>query len=179
MERRTMITLSLAGVLSFLLGDEAGAAETRLIRPPGALQEAEFLAICLRCGQCAQVCPQHAIKIGRGDKGLSIGTPYIEPRSAACDLCMDCIKVCTSKALRNVEKDKVRMGTASVTKEQCLAWQGDECKVCYTSCPFYNRAITLEEHKKPVVDPDVCVGCGICEHVCIVTPAAITVKAGR
>lgn len=174
-----MITLSIAGFLSLLLGEEAEAAAARLLRPPGALPEAEFLATCLRCGQCAQVCPQQAIRIGRGDKGLSIGTPYIEPRSSACDLCMDCSKVCTSKALRAIEKEKVKMGTAVINQDRCLAWQGDECKVCYTSCPFYNRAITLAEHKKPVVNPDVCAGCGICEHVCIVNPAAITVKAGR
>jgi MauM/NapG family ferredoxin protein len=174
-----MITLSIAGLLSFLLGYEGEAAAARLLRPPGALPEAEFLAACLRYGQCAQVCPQQAIQIGRGDKGLTIGTPYIEPRSSACDLCLDCSKVCTSKALRTVEKEKVKMGTAVINQDRCLAWQGDECKVCYASCPFYNRAITLAEHKKPVVNPDVCVGCGICEHVCIVTPATITVKAGR
>jgi ferredoxin-type protein NapG/ferredoxin-type protein NapH len=174
-----MLTLSIGGVLSLLLGDDAGASELRLIRPPGALDETSFLATCLRCGQCAQVCPRHAIKIGKGEKGLSIGTPYIEPRQAACDLCLECIKVCTSRALRPVEKDKVRMGQAVINKDTCLAWQGDECKVCYTSCPFYNCVIKLEEHKRPVVDPDVCVGCGICEHVCIVTPAAATIKAGR
>jgi ferredoxin-type protein NapG/ferredoxin-type protein NapH len=166
--------------MSLLLGGFTdNRPSARLLRPPGALDEPEFLATCLRCGKCAQVCPQKAIKIGQGDKGISIGTPYIVPRQAACDMCLDCIPACTSGALRPVDKPKIRMGLAEVNRETCLAWQGDECKVCYTSCPFYNQAIKLEDHKRPVVNPAVCTGCGICEHVCIVDPAAITVKAGR
>lgn len=170
----------ISGTMSLLLGGmslTSGKAARTFIRPPGALEESMFLSTCLRCGKCAQVCPRKAIIMGRGDKGLSIGTPYIEPRQAACDLCMDCIKVCTSGALRGGERQKVRMGFAEINREQCLAWQGHECKACYTSCPFYNEAIILEGHKLPVVDREKCVGCGICENVCIADPAAITVKA--
>ena len=32
------------------------------LRPPGALQEQQFLAACIKCGQCVQVCPVEAIK---------------------------------------------------------------------------------------------------------------------
>lgn len=180
MERGAKAALIFGGVMSLLLGSFMDAkAKPALIRPPGASDELVFLSTCLRCGKCAQVCPQGAIIIGRGEKGLTIGTPYIEPRRAACDLCMECAKVCTSGALKEVPKEKVRMGLAEINKDTCLAWQGDECKVCYTSCPFYNRAIRLEDHKRPVIDHNVCVGCGICEHVCIVNPPAVTVKARR
>lgn len=174
------MALFMGGILSLVLGGSTDKkAVASLIRPPGALDETMFLATCLRCGKCAQVCPQQAIKIGRGDKGLSIGTPYIVPREAACDLCGDCMKVCTSGALRIVNKKQVRMGQAEIDRDRCLAWQGDECKICYTSCPLYNQAITLENHQRPIVNPDICTGCGICEYVCILSPAAITVKAGR
>ncbi|MFA6019322.1 MAG: 4Fe-4S binding protein, partial [Rhodospirillales bacterium] len=27
------------------------------LRPPGAIDENEFLAACIKCGQCVQVCP--------------------------------------------------------------------------------------------------------------------------
>jgi ferredoxin-type protein NapG/ferredoxin-type protein NapH len=179
MERRVTIGLLFGGLASLLITGftDNKKVSRRLIRPPGALNESEFLATCARCGKCAQVCPLKAIIMGKGDKGVSIGTPYIEPRQAACDLCMDCIPVCPTGALRPVTKEKVRMGTAEINRDTCLAWQGDECKICYTSCPFYNQAIKLEDYKKPVIDTQVCVGCGICERVCITGPASITVKA--
>ena len=180
MERGVKITLFIGGVLSLLLSGFTDAKpQNELLRPPGALAEPEFLATCIRCGKCAMVCPRRAIKIGKGDNGLAIGTPYIVPREAACDLCRECIAVCTSGALRLVEKQNVRMGLAEINQDTCLAWLGDECKLCYTSCPFYNQAIKLKEHKRPVVDKSVCVGCGICEHVCVVEPAAIKIRAGK
>jgi len=33
------------------------------IRPPGALDEHDFLASCIKCGQCVQVCPVEAIHL--------------------------------------------------------------------------------------------------------------------
>lgn len=180
MERRAVIALLTGGVASLFLGWFSDTKPAnKMVRPPGALGESEFLATCLRCGKCAQVCPRNAIIIGRGDKGVSIGTPYIIPRRAACDMCLECIPACSSGALRAVEKDQVRMGLAEIDRTRCVAWQGDECKVCYTSCPFYNKGIILEDHKRPVVDSTVCTGCGICEHVCIIEPAAISVQARR
>ena len=179
MERRAIIGLIFGSLASLLLTGFMGEKKVsrQLIRPPGALDESRFLAACARCGKCAQVCPQKAIVMGKGDKGFSIGTPYIEPREAACDLRLDCIEVCPTGSLRPVIKEKVSMGTAEINHDTCLAWQGDECKICYTSCPFYNQAIKLEDHKRPVVDPAVCVGCGICERVCITEPPSIIVKA--
>ena len=114
MERRAIIGLIFGGLASLLLTGFIGEKRVscQLIRPPGALDESQFLAACARCGKCAQVCPQKAIIMGKGDKGFSIGTPYIEPREAACDLCLDCIEVCPTGALRPVIKEKVSMGTA-------------------------------------------------------------------
>ena len=31
------------------------------LRPPGAIPEHNFLAACIKCGQCVQVCPVEAI----------------------------------------------------------------------------------------------------------------------
>jgi len=179
MERRATIGLlfgSLASLLFTGFYDENKAAKL-LLRPPGALDTGAFLATCIRCGKCAQICPQKAIILGRGEHGLSIGTPYIQPRQGACNLCMDCSKLCPSGALRRVDKEKAHMGTAQINRDTCLAWQGDECKICYTSCPFYNQAILLEDYKRPVVNPAVCAGCGICEQVCITELPSIAVKA--
>ncbi|HMZ02430.1 MAG TPA: 4Fe-4S binding protein, partial [Burkholderiaceae bacterium] len=38
-------------------------AQRQRLRPPGALDEKDFLASCIKCGQCVQVCPVQAIKL--------------------------------------------------------------------------------------------------------------------
>ena len=179
MERRSLVKMLLGGsCLGLLLGSGSfGQTEARLIRPPGAEPEEIFLGTCARCGKCAEICPLGCIKIAHGEQGLSIGTPYIVPVEGYCDLCMKCTEVCTTGALKPVPKEKVRMGLAEIDKDICLARKGEDCRVCHAACPFYDKAIKLENYKYPTVDPDYCTGCGRCENVCIASPQkAVTVK---
>jgi len=70
------VSLSLAGLLPVVQGRSAR------LRPPGALKttldEQEFFASCIKCGQCVQVCPVNAIKLADLDEGVGIGIPYID-----------------------------------------------------------------------------------------------------
>ena len=177
MERRTFLKMIFGGgLLGFLFGAGKGEAE-KLLRPPGAVPEEEFLATCARCGKCAEICPVGCIKIAHGEQGLAIGTPYIVPIEQPCKLCMRCTHVCTTGALRHIKKSEVRMGLAEINKDLCLARQDHDCRVCHTACPQYNKAIWLEKNKYPTVNPDFCTGCGMCEYVCIASPQkAIRVK---
>ena len=53
----------------------------RYLRPPGALPDKEFLARCIRCGQCGEICPNKAINFFDFEDGVtSFNTPYILPR---------------------------------------------------------------------------------------------------
>ncbi len=70
------------------------------IRPPGAVEELEFLSKCIRCGKCLEICLYNAIELAAGDKSVSVGTPFIVPRNAPCYLCMRCIEVCPTGALQ-------------------------------------------------------------------------------
>lgn len=75
--------------------------ETRL-RPPGALEEDDFLASCIKCGQCVQVCPVQALKLADIGDGYGLGAPYIDARTQACDFSCDaaqCILACPTGAL--------------------------------------------------------------------------------
>lgn len=74
----------------------------RRLRPPGALDEHDFLASCIKCGQCIQVCPVSALKPADVFDGFGIGAPLIEPRAQSCDFSCDvgqCILACPTGAL--------------------------------------------------------------------------------
>lgn len=153
----------------------------RYLRPPGALKEADFIKRCIRCNQCAEVCPNNCIKFFAGENGLeSHGTPYISPREKACILCMKCGDVCPTGAIKPVKRElepivqEVNMGIARVDKQLCLSWQGKSCGVCYRACPLQDKAIKVGFMEQPEV-LDACVGCGLCESSCIQIPQAIKV----
>jgi ferredoxin-type protein NapG/ferredoxin-type protein NapH len=175
MERRTFIRLLAGGsLLGLFLGTAKGQTEP-LLRPPGAVGDLEFLAICARCGKCAEVCPLGCIRIAHGEQGLSLGTPYMNPLDHPCDLCMKCVNVCSTGALKPVAQEQVRMGIAVIDPSLCIARRDDDCQTCYRTCPQYGKAIKLEKRKYPIIDPDFCTGCGMCEHVCLGNPKAVHV----
>lgn len=77
-------------------------AKKARLRPPGALNEHDFLASCIKCGQCVQVCPVQAIKLADLVDGFGVGVPHIEAREQACDFSCDagqCILACPTGAL--------------------------------------------------------------------------------
>ncbi len=151
------------------------------LRPPGAIAEADFVKACIKCNQCAQVCPYGSIKMAHIEWGDKFGTPMVFPKQMPCYLCMKCPPVCPSGALDHSlkQKDKVRMGVAVIDESKCLPYQGVICRACFERCPMYRQAIILQDEIYPKVIADKCVGCGICEHVCPAESTAITVKSSH
>ncbi len=100
-----------------------------LLRPPGALDEDTFLASCIKCGQCLQVCPPKVVKLAGIGQGFGIGTPYIVPREGGCILCsgLPCVLACPTGALAHdlsLGKD-AEMGLAVLTgADTCLSVLG-------------------------------------------------------
>jgi ferredoxin-type protein NapG len=100
-----------------------------LLRPPGALDEDTFLASCIKCGQCLQVCPPQVIKLAGISQGFGIGTPYITPREGGCILCsgLPCVLACPTGALAHelsLGKD-AEMGLAVISHpDTCLSVRG-------------------------------------------------------
>jgi ferredoxin-type protein NapG len=131
--RRFLRSIALAGggVTAALLGiaPVVGAWQPRL-RPPGALVENRFLASCIKCGQCVQVCPVEALKLADLLDGYGLGTPFIDARAQACDFSCDglqCVLACPTGALTHeiAYPHQVRIGFAEVARPQkCLAMLG-------------------------------------------------------
>lgn len=155
-----------------------------LIRPPGAIPEAEFLNTCVRCSECMKVCITNTLQPSLLDGGLEgLWTPRADLRLAACEqTCNLCGKVCPTQAIRDLdleEKKHAKIGTAVILKEKCLVWEQDKvCLICDEQCP-YNAIIfkTVEGFRRPFVIENKCNGCGFCEHKCPVEgEAAIVIK---
>jgi len=174
--RRQFTLLAVTLAAAAILWRKTAEASRRFLRPPGALEEAEFNQVCSRCGRCIQVCPNRALwpldaRYGAAD----LETPVLVPRIGRCDLCMACQEICPTGAIAQVPAERVRIGQAVVDKERCLAWSEHKlCFLCGEQCPF--QAISGDRRLRPTVIAEKCVGCGACENGCpVIGVAAIRV----
>ena len=152
------------------------------LRPPGALPEEEFKSACSRCFKCGDACPNGCISYSGLSEGIrNLFTPYIRARERACTLCGECSKVCPTGAIQPFEATKeswladVDMGRARVNESLCYSFHGRTCGACYRACPLAGQALTIGMFETPHVNPDFCVGCGLCEQACLHLPQAIRV----
>ncbi len=145
-----------------LSGKLKGNWYNKVIRPPGALAEEEFLKRCIKCGQCMRVCPTNVIQPGGIDGGLeNLWTPVLNNRigSSGCQLnCVACGQVCPTSAIRPItlaekhgtgefaEAGPIKLGTAFIDRNRCLPWAMDKpCIVCEENCPVSPKAIYTQE----------------------------------
>ncbi len=210
--RRRALTGVAAGVaLIPLLRSTTGfAAERheRLIRPPGALEESDFLARCVRCGECMKVCPNNALHPTTTEAGLEgLWTPVLAARVGYCEpSCTLCGQACPTGAIweitsaekgwvaGNKTERPVRLGTAFYDRGRCLPWaMATDCIVCEEWCPTSPKAIYFQaaevkdqagnakQVKQPWLNPERCVGCGACEYACPVQdrPAVYVTSVGE
>jgi ferredoxin-type protein NapG len=166
-----------------------------LLRPPGALEEKKFLSTCIKCGMCVEACPFDTLALAKPGENKPLGTPYFEPRKIPCYMCPDipCVPVCPTGALdeksvttnNKLDINKSKMGVAIIDIKNCIAFWGIQCDACYRACPLLDEAIYLEYEKnkrtgkhaflKPIVNSDICTGCGLCERACVTKKPAIIV----
>lgn len=155
-----------------------------ILRPPGSLEESEFLSLCIGCRRCADSCEAQCLEFFGPEAGLLEGTPYILSEKRGCTLCLHCGEACPSGAITPLlKKEEVAMGVAIVDDRLCVTYtqrgESSACTVCHTVCPLRNTAITLE-NGHPRTHSRFCVGCGLCEAACVVkNRRAIQVRTPR
>lgn len=165
LSRRTF--LMAAGGVTAMLAIGAAARTLRrrgFLRPPGGQDEASFMARCIKCDRCRSACPTSVIGVVPAEESLlAARTPVMKFHLGYCSFCNQCVEVCPTRALEPFDIRSVKIGLAVVT-DRCLALHSGGCTVCGNECPY--QAITFDDQQHPIVDPDACNGCGICEKVC-------------
>jgi polyferredoxin len=211
LDRRKTLVSALAGVCALPVLRASDTLDVnyydRLIRPPGSVEERDFLERCIRCAECMKVCPNNALHPAFLESGLEgLWTPILIPRIGYCEpTCVLCGQVCPTGAIQKITEEQklgnpqrniphISIGTAFYDHGRCLPWSmATPCIVCEEFCPTSPKAIWVEEldvaardgrtvHvQRPHVDPKLCIGCGACEKVCPVQdrPAVYVTSVGE
>src|SRR5262249_48578042 len=158
--RRTAIATAAAGAALLPATRVADVIDQnydhRVIRPPGSVEEKEFLERCIRCAECMKVCPNNALHPAFFESGVEgIWTPILIPRIGYCEhSCVLCGQVCPTGAIQKINEDQkmginqkpISIGTAFYDQGRCLPWaMATPCIVCEEFCPTSPKAIWVEE----------------------------------
>lgn len=204
LRRRRLITSMASGIIAVPLLranplSKSDFINQKLIRPPGSLEEKEFLKRCVKCGECMKVCITNGLQPTILEAGIEgIWSPILIPKIGYCEYrCTLCGQVCPTGAIKRLnlkEKAKVKIGLAMIDKGRCLPYaHAKPCIVCEEVCPTPKKAIWFEKAvaknrngkeivvQQPRVDLELCIGCGICEAKCPVVdrPAIYVTSIGE
>ncbi|MCC6522174.1 MAG: 4Fe-4S binding protein [Polyangiaceae bacterium] len=166
-DRRAALVTAAAGVALVPVARAADALvpnyDARLIRPPGSVDETEFLERCIRCAECMKVCPNNALHPALLEGGIEgLWTPVLIPRIGYCEpSCVLCGDVCPTGAIQKITEEQklgidqkpISIGTAFYDLGRCLPWaMATPCIVCEEFCPTSPKAIWVEEADVPKRD---------------------------
>ena len=158
--RRTAIASAAAGAALIPAARVADVIDANysplVIRPPGAVEEKEFLERCIRCAECMKVCPNNALHPAFFEAGIEgMWTPILIPRIGYCEpSCVLCGEVCPTGAIQKITEEQklgigqkpISIGTAAYDQGRCLPWaMATPCVVCEEFCPTSPKAIWVEE----------------------------------
>ena len=143
--------------------------------PPGALGLSNMKKRCTACQLCVSACSNNVLRPSNKletfmQPEMSFERGYCRPE------CVECSLVCPAGAITAIttaDKSSISIGHAVWDKDSCIVNTDDvPCKSCERHCP--TTAITFvarDPDKKnsleiPVINKELCIGCGACETLC-------------
>ncbi|GAB4345619.1 MAG: hypothetical protein Kow0089_22790 [Desulfobulbaceae bacterium] len=188
--------LQQAGALAILPLLPGGAGGEPAVRPPGAGPDFPARCIrCGRCMEACPYDSIRLMDLSAGAMVHTpyiapLRTPCYLCRQRGPDgkdrplgKYLRCGEACPTGALRRIVNDNrvlanvpaaFKTRPAKVNRELCLAWQYDSCGECYYNCPLKDKAMldrppgyeVAGTGIRPHVNPEHCIGCGMCNFVC-------------
>ena len=147
--------------------------------PPGALSAKNMKDHCTACQLCVSACPNNVLR--PSNKLATLMQPEMSFERGYCrPECTECSQVCPTSAIKPItkaDKSAISIGSAVWIKDNCVVNRDEvQCKNCERHCP--TGAITLIERapgtdkslKIPIIDKELCIGCGACENLCPARP---------
>ena len=125
-------------------------------RPPGAIDEADFLIRCTACRDCVDACPYNAIHTLAEHVEPGARTPVMLPDMRPCHMCegFPCIEACPEGALLPPppEQPVPKLGSVTLVSTRCLPFLGPECGACSGLCPPEAPALRLVRGRPEIDD---------------------------
>lgn len=167
------------------------------LTPPGSLSAKNLQNKCTSCQLCISNCPNGVLRPNTSLGNLL--QPVMEYEKGYCrPECTRCSDVCPAGAIRPItveEKTAIQIGHAVWVKKNCIPLaDGKTCGNCASKCPTgaiqmvpIDKSYKINEEGKwvdaegkpvnereilriPVVNTEVCIGCGACENLCPARP---------
>lgn len=165
------------GGLAVIL-DKKVPKRTTPIVPPGAGSLKHFRQHCTGCQLCVSVCPNNVLR-----PSIDL-TSMMQPESSyergyCRPECTKCSEVCPTGAIKKIakeDKSSTQIGHTVWIKKNCIpVTDGVKCGNCARHCPVGAiKMVALSPDNKelriPVVNEELCIGCGACENLCPARP---------
>ena len=149
----------------------------RAVRAPWSITEDQFVDTCTRSMACARACPEDLFTAGSG------GFPEISFENGECTFCDACANACTSGAIikpNTPERIHQTPWQLELTiAETCISADNIVCMVCKEHCDAGAiRFIMPQAIGLPIVDTELCTGCGACVSPCPTRAISLTPSQG-
>ncbi len=157
---------------------EKPVRQTHIV-PAGAWSIRHFTEHCTACQLCISVCPNQVLRPSSSFDTFMLPEMSYE-RGYCRPECTRCSEVCPAGAIRPVsreEKSSIQTGHAVINLDNCISnTENKHCRSCARHCPA--KAISfvqkntggVKSGKIPVVNEELCIGCGACENLCPARP---------
>ncbi|MCC6777746.1 MAG: ferredoxin-type protein NapF [Hyphomicrobiales bacterium] len=138
------------------------------LRPPWTGHEDKLLDVCTRCGACIGACPTKLLVEGHG------GYPIVDfTHGATCTFCGACADACEDDCFHRTAGPA--WGLKAALSPACIELKGVTCRRCEEACDL--AAIRFRPRigggGVPVIDAQLCNGCGACVPPCPVNALSI------